>query len=300
MSTCKLVVPSDAKNKRKIEEKHVSSFLKKQNKKGKLTTYSFVKSNLSIVTPHETLKDATLTQMAEVVFKEPPSSPTKKKIIKKGRFVAGSIVMINGHNFDHCKFSGVVSALTLYGVVHKDQSELGQNETNVEFVACGEYEWLDKNIPHTLTATYPDANLKKYTGLPRTLAPSEPYSEEDPIRWFVATEDGWVMKKNEAPCYQCGDPWCMLNHARPFLINMVKAVKMEATGMKAQKELRFKCYRKAIHEKYGYLGVKERKRMGYCFERLARDAFPEEDVKYAGRVKLDGENSMHDYHNFNV
>ena len=64
--------------------------------------------------------------------------------------------------------------------------------------------------------------------------------------------------------------------------------------------MRFKCYQKAIHARYGYLGAKERNRTGYCFERLARDVFPEKDAKYAGHVKLDGENSMHDYHNFNV
>jgi len=160
--------------------------------------------------------------------------------------------MINGHNFDQDKFNSGVSAPTLYGVVHKEQPEADRNKTNVEFVACGQYKWMDKNIPDTHADTYPDANLKEYTGVPRTLAPIEPYCQEDPIRWFVATEDRWVMKKNEAPCYQCGDPWCMLNNARPFLKNVVNTVKMEATGMEGQNQLRFKCYRKAIHAKYVY------------------------------------------------
>ena len=83
--------------------------------------------------------------MGQVGVKEPP--PPKEKIISKSRkFVAGSIVMINGHNFDHYKFSSVISVPTLYGVVLKDQSDAGKNETNVEFVASGEYEWLDKII----------------------------------------------------------------------------------------------------------------------------------------------------------
>ena len=58
----KNIIPaSDAKNKRKVEEKHVSSFLKKRNKKGKLATYSFVKANPSIVIPPKILRDVTLT-----------------------------------------------------------------------------------------------------------------------------------------------------------------------------------------------------------------------------------------------
>ena len=111
--------------KRKIDEKQVSSFLKKQNKKGKLSTYSFVKADPTIVTPNKNFKDVTLTQMGQVGVKEPP--PPKEKIISKNRkFVAGSIVMINGHNFDHYKFSSVISAPTLYGVVLKDQSDAGK------------------------------------------------------------------------------------------------------------------------------------------------------------------------------
>ena len=137
-------------------------------------------------------------------------------------------------------------------------------------------------------------------GLPKSLAQRQPYSEEDHIRWFVPTEDGWRIKTNEAPCYQCGDPWCMLNESRTFFKKMVQTVKNQATGMEAQKGLRFKCYRKAIHEKYGYLGVKERKRTGYCFERLVRESFPEEDSRYAGHEELDGEKTIFDYHNFNV
>ena len=92
----------------------------------------------------------------------------------------------------------------------------------------------------------------------------------------------------------------MLNNARPFLKNVVNTVKMEATGMEAHNQLRLKCYRKVIHAKYGYLGAEGRKRTRYCFEKLVRDTFPEKDAKYAGHAKLDGKNSMHDYHNSNV
>ena len=83
----------------------------------------------------------------------------------------------------------------------------------MEFVASGEYEWLDKNNPHTLTATHSDAVLKKYTGLPKSLAQRQPYSGEDHIRWFVLTKNGCRSKTNEAPRYQCGDPWCMFNES---------------------------------------------------------------------------------------
>ena len=92
----------------------------------------------------------------------------------------------------------------------------------------------------------------------------------------------------------------MLDHSRSHLKKMVEQVKAEATGMEAQKELRFKCYRKAIHYKHGYLGVKGRTRAGYCFERLVREAFPESDARYTGYIKLDGSNTMADFHNFNV
>ena len=92
----------------------------------------------------------------------------------------------------------------------------------------------------------------------------------------------------------------MLDHSRSILKKMVVTVKDESTGMETEKQLRFKCYRKAVLEKYGYLGVEERRRTGYCFERLVRETFPEVDAKYAGFAKLDGEHCMNDYHNFNV
>ena len=277
----------------------MSAFIKNKNKNknNKLSTYTFNPNDPSTVTPIKPLKDVTLAQMKEVTVQEKPS---KSPPPKKSRYEKGGIVMINGHHFDHYKFSSVQSAPTLYGIVHADQSKAGPNETNIEVVASGEYEWLDKNAPHTLTATYSNTKLKKYTGPPRTLTTREPYSEEDPIRWFTATEGGWVVKAHESPCFQCGDPCCMLDHSRSHLKKLVEQVKDDATGMETQKELRFKCYRMAVRYKHGYLGVQERKRTGYCFERLVREKFPESDAKYAGYVKLDGSNTMADFHNFDV
>lgn len=60
------------KAKRKIGDEHISSFLKKKNKKNKLSTYTFNKPDPSIITPSKTMKDVTLTQMKEVVFTETP------------------------------------------------------------------------------------------------------------------------------------------------------------------------------------------------------------------------------------
>ena len=80
----------------------------------------------------------------------------------------------------------------------------------------------------------------------------------------------------------------MLDHSRSILKKMVVTVKDESTGMETEKQLRFKCYRKAVLEKYGYLGVKEKRRMEYCYERLARETFPKLDAKYTGYAKLDG------------
>ena len=62
----------------------------------------------------------------------------------------------------------------------------------------------------------------------------------------------------------------MLNQSRSHLKKIVNEVKDESTGVEAQKELRFKSYKRAIHSKYGYLDVHERKRAGYCFERHVR------------------------------
>lgn len=97
-------------------------------------------------------------------------------------------MMTNGHDIDYCKFSNIKSAPTLYGIIHSNQSDAGHNEPNVEFVASGEYEWLDKNNPHTLTAPYQNDKLKKYTGLPRSLTPMEPYTVDDPTHLFTPTE----------------------------------------------------------------------------------------------------------------
>ena len=296
MNTNNQITPT-SKAESKQTKRKISGFIKTKNKKSKLSTYTFNPNDPSTVTPIKTMKDLTLTQMNAVTVKvlsEKPPPP------KKSRFEVGGIVMINGHHFDHYKFSSVQSAPTLYGIVHVDQTMAGPNETNIEVVASGEYEWLNKNLPHTLTASYSNHKLKKYTGPPRTLTERVPYSEDDPIRLFTPTEEGWIVKSHEAPCYQCADPWCMLNQSRRLFKKMVATVKDEATGMEAQKELRFKCYRQAIHEKYGYLGVKERKRTGYCFERLVRESFPESDARYAGYAKLDGSNTMADFHNFNV
>ena len=105
---------------------------------------------------------------------------------------------------------------------------------------------------------------------------------------FTATEKGWVVKEHESPCFQYGDPCCMLNHSRSYLKQMVAQVKLEATGMEAQKELRFKCYRMAVRYKHGYLGVQESKRTGFCLEKLIRETFTESDERYAGYLKLDG------------
>lgn len=100
-------------------------------------------------------------------------------------------------------------------------------------MVCGEYEWLNKSAPHTLTATYHDNKLKKYKGPPRTLTPIKPYPEDNLIRWFIVIEAGWIVKTHKAPWYQSGVPWYMLNHTHSYLKNMAMDIKNESSSAEA-------------------------------------------------------------------
>ena len=125
-----------------------------------MATYSFEKNDPSSHTPQNKMKDTTLIQMKTVTPTKPSRNhPSKYKPSKFQRnkiptFSVGGIVMINGHNFDHYKFSSVENAPTLYGTVHQDQPGVEEDKTNVEFITSGEYDWLNKSHPHSLTATY--------------------------------------------------------------------------------------------------------------------------------------------------
>ena len=56
--------------------------------------------------------------------------------------------------------------------------------------------------------------------------------------------------------------------------------KLAQSNTMNNKTSRYNAYREAIAIAYGYLGFKNRKRVGWCFENVAKTAFP--SAEYTG------------------
>ena len=127
----------------------------------------------------------------------------------------------------------------------------------VTFNIAGIYEWYDKNFPNVLQSTYNTCDMTLCSFPQKNKEEIELLCEDDFTKWFTRTDHGWRIKHHEAPCYGCGNPWCMLNENRSALKTLVNTVGKCIKTTNKQK--RYRCYRDAISNRYGTLGYQQRR-----------------------------------------
>ena len=106
----------------------------------------------------------------------------------------------------------------------------------------------------------------------------ENHNEDNYVKWFKKTIDGWDVNVFDDPCYGCGSPWCLYHQHRSEL-NMLLD-KLGKCQNLANNQKRFKCYRDGISLKWGVLGFSNRKRCGWCWENRVRVTFPDVSGRY--------------------
>ena len=154
-------------------------------------------------------------------------SPCEVVLVKR-EFPVGSIVCISGRDLDYGRWKNRSTAPKFYGCVEDvsgyntgDKDDCKEGQSFVTFVVAGYYEWYNKNTPNVLQSHYDDDLLTMFLLPPTDLKNEEVFDEDDVTRFFTKTDRGWLVKSHEAPCYGCGDPWCLLhNDRRNFKIGL--------------------------------------------------------------------------------
>ena len=262
--------PKSPKRKKLVQRRIIPA-----HRKNTLVKNAMKTDHISVVTPDKNHKIQNLKERPSIV------TSAKNEPVVKLEYPYGSIVSINGYDLDNSKWPVKKDAPTFFGCVEvpgnfkcEDADNIKDDESFISFVVSGEYEWYDKNQPNVLQSTYRHRYLTLCSHPPKNMVDTVPFGEDDFTKWFTKTLDGWRVKVFEAPCYGCGSPWCMLDHDRVSLKRMIAQVQAGTKG--SQKQKRFRCYRDAISKRWGFLGMQQRKRCGWCFENAVRSSIPSE------------------------
>jgi len=149
------------------------------------------------------------------------------------------------------------------------------------YVTCniaGAYKWDSTNFPNVLQSTYNTGDLTLCSFPQDNLVDAEPRFDNNYTKWFTKTEEGWMIKHHDDPCYGCGNPWCMLNENRSNLKELIANIGRCKRSTNKQK--RYRCYRDTIALKYGTLGYQQMQPTGWCFENAVRVSFL--DLEHTG------------------
>ena len=202
----------------------------------------------------------------------------------KTEFPTGSIVQICGNNLDPEKYENMEAPPSFFGCVkdflHHDLSNkfvMGENETFVEFVTAGEYEWCHKSKQNTMMAICSNNNLTMILPPPSKCSDTNLEVEGALTKLFQEGKEGWEVQIFRFPCRTCGSPCCFFDKNKVVLRSLI--LKIQKRDGKSNKQKRYSAYKEGVQAVFPNMGEGARMRLGFCFVEMVRATFPDDEYK---------------------